>query len=68
MDKKKKAIIYSRFSPRRNEDECESIEAQFDFCRKWCRGNGVDIVAEFADRALSGAAERANKLFNLIYE
>jgi len=67
MEEKKKAIIYSRFSPRQNEDQCESIEAQFDFCRKWCKENNVEIVAEFTDRALSGAAELANELFNLIY-
>ena len=65
MDKRR-GIIYTRFSPRRNEDE--SIEAQFDFCRKYCSENNVEIVGEFADRALSGAAELANKLFNMIYK
>jgi len=65
---KRRGILYARFSPRRNEDECESIEAQFDFFRKYCSENNVEIVGEFADRALSGAAELANKLFNLIYK
>jgi len=66
MEEKKKAIIYSRFSPRRNEDECESIEMQFDFCRKWCEENNVEIVAEFADRALSGADEDRPELWAAI--
>lgn len=67
MDKRL-GVIYARFSPRRNEDQCESIEAQFDFCRKWCKENNVEVVVEFADRSLSGAAELANKLFNFIYK
>ena len=68
MEEKRRAIIYSRFSPRKNSDACESIESQLDFCRRWCGENNVEIAGEFADRALSGAAELATKLFNLIYK
>jgi len=64
--KKKIGIIYARFSPRRNADKCESIEAQLDFCRKWCRDNNVKIVGEFADRALSGADEERPELWAAI--
>ena len=53
----KKAICYARFSPRRNEDECESIEMQFDAIRKYCSENNIEVVAEFSDRALSGGDE-----------
>ena len=53
----RKGVIYTRFSPRRNEDECESIEAQLDFCRKYCNENDIDIIGEFTDRALSGGDE-----------
>jgi len=66
MDEKRKAIIYSRFSPRRNADESESIEAQLDFCRKWCKENNVKIVGEFADRALSGGDEDRPQLWAAI--
>ena len=66
MEEKKKAIIYSRFSPRRNADDCESIEAQFDFCRKWCEENNVEIVGKFADRALSGGNEERPELWAAI--
>ena len=66
MEQDKKAIIYSRFSPRKNEDTCESIEMQFDFCRKWCDENNVKIVAEFADRALSGGEEDRPELWAAI--
>ena len=66
MEENKKAIIYSRFSPRRSEDECESIEAQVDFCRAWCKKNNVKVVGEFADRALSGADEDRLELWAAI--
>lgn len=53
----RKGIIYARYSPRKNENNCESNEAQFDFCRKYCSENNIEVVEEFADRALSGADE-----------
>lgn len=62
----KKGIIYTRFSPRRSADECESIEAQLDFCRAWCKDNGVKVVGEFADRALSGGDEDRPELWAAI--
>ena len=65
MDKRL-GILYTRFSPRRDEDECESIEAQFDFCRKWCKENNIEIVSEFADRALSGGDEDRPELWAAI--
>lgn len=49
-----RAIVYSRFSPRPNADECESIEVQSDRCRAYCRARAYKIVGEFTDRALSG--------------
>ncbi len=65
MDKRL-GIIYARFSPRRHEEKSESIEAQVDFCRKWCGENNVEIVREFADRALSGADEDRPELWAAI--
>ena len=65
MDKRQ-GIIYARFSPRKNAEDCESISAQFDFCRKWCRENNIEIVGEFADRALSGADEDRPQLWAAI--
>lgn len=65
MDKRL-GILYARYSPRKNEDECESIEAQFDFCRKYCSENNIEIISEFADRALSGADEDRPELWAAI--
>ncbi|GEM_PF-1536575 len=62
----RKAIVYARFSPRKNENECESIEAQLDFCRKYCAENNIEIVAEYSDRALSGGDEERPGLWAAI--
>jgi len=48
------AIIYARFSPRPNEDKCESIEQQIERCREYAKRNGLTPSEEFSDRALSG--------------
>lgn len=53
----RKAILYARFSPRPNADECESCEHQLAMCREWCEKNGYAIVAEHRDDRLSGADE-----------
>ena len=52
-----KAIIYARFSPRPNAEESESIETQLDYCRKYCEEHGLEVGAEYSDRALSGEDE-----------
>lgn len=54
-----KAIIYTRFSPRKNADESESCETQRAICEQYCNEHGHEVVACFDDRALSGSdAER----------
>jgi DNA invertase Pin-like site-specific DNA recombinase len=50
----RKAILYARFSPRPNADECESCEVQLGDLREWCRQRGIVIEAEEHDDALSG--------------
>lgn len=49
-----KAIIYTRFSPRRKADQCESCEVQEAACRQHCEAHGREVVAVFRDKALSG--------------
>ncbi|AQT68311.1 hypothetical protein STSP2_01470 [Anaerohalosphaera lusitana] len=53
----RKAILYARFSPRRNADQCESIETQFELCEDYCSKNQIEIVARFSDKAFSGSDE-----------
>lgn len=52
----KSAIIYTRFSPRRNADDCESCETQEEICRSYCKTYGWNIIAVEHDKALSGAS------------
>ena len=50
-----KAIIYARFSPRRNADNCESCQTQIEYCHKYCLLNNLDVISEYSDEAMSGA-------------
>lgn len=49
-----RAVLYARFSPRPNADDCESVEQQLVELREYCSKRGYKIEAEFSDRALSG--------------
>src|SRR5437762_942346 len=48
------AVVYGRFSPRPNPEECDSVEKQLERCRAYCTGHGYEVVAEFHDKDLSG--------------
>jgi site-specific DNA recombinase len=50
-----RAVLYARFSPRPNAADCDSIESQFADLRRYCQEQGIEIVREFEDRAISGA-------------
>jgi DNA invertase Pin-like site-specific DNA recombinase len=52
-----RAVIYTRFSPRRHAGDCQSIETQLDLCRSYCKRQGYRVASEHADRALSGSEE-----------
>ena len=49
-----KAVIYARFSPRRNADTCESCETQIETCQAWCVFKKLEVIAVFRDEAVSG--------------
>lgn len=51
---KKQAIIYTRFSPRPNAENCESCEKQFHRCDVYCAQNGYDVPILYEDKAVSG--------------
>lgn len=50
----KQAIIYARFSPRPNAEDCTSCEFQIDKCRAFCEARSFDVVAVYQDAGLSG--------------
>lgn len=50
-----KAVIYARFSPRRNASDCESIETQKSYCAKYCEFHQWEVLGVHEDAGLSGA-------------
>lgn len=48
------AVLYARFSPRPNPEECDSVEKQLERCRAYCAGHGYTVIAEHEDKDLSG--------------
>lgn len=48
------AIIYTRFSPRKNASTAESCETQESQCREYAQARGWTVKAVHADRAVSG--------------
>lgn len=69
MSKKKKAIIYTRFSPRPNPDDCISLDVQENACREYCSINNMEVVGVYRDPCSSGrnATERV-KFQNALQE
>lgn len=60
MGKKKirtdsKAVIYARYSSHNQRDV--SIEQQFEACKKFAAANDLDIIWQYADRAVSGRTD-----------
>ena len=51
----KKAVIYARFSCERQTEQ--SIEGQLSICYKYAERNGITVVGEYIDRAISGRTD-----------
>lgn len=51
----KRAAIYGRYSSHTQKDT--SIEQQFLEIRRYCKENNIHIVAEYADRGISGTTD-----------
>ena len=61
-----KAIVYTRFSPRRKADESESCEVQEAYCEQYCITKGHEITHVFHDPDVSGSDEYREKLWQAI--
>ncbi len=60
------AVIYARFSPRRNAEKCESNDMQIETCRGYCERQGYTVRAVFEDKALSGDIEDRDGLWDAV--
>lgn len=59
-----RAVIYARFSSENQREE--SIEGQIRECRKYAQDHGMSVVAEYADRALSGRTDKRPDFLRMI--
>jgi site-specific DNA recombinase len=62
----KQAIIYTRFSPRRNADQSESCEVQRAYCEEYAAKRGLTVFKVIDDPDVSGADEFRPKLWEAI--
>jgi site-specific DNA recombinase len=60
------AIIYTRFSPRRNADVSESCEIQEAICRKFAEDRGYQVLQVYDDPDVSGKDEYREQLWRAI--
>lgn len=60
------AVIYTRFSPRKNAATCESCETQERQCREYARQKGLGVSGVYADPDVSGADEFRPTLWQAI--
>ena len=58
-------VIYSRYSPGPHQTEC-SIEGQLKECYEYARRNGIEIIEEYIDRALSGTNDNRLRFQQMI--
>lgn len=47
----KQAVIYTRFSPRKNAKECESCETQRAYCEQKAHDLGLTIKSVYSDES-----------------
>ena len=48
------AVIYARFSPRKNAADCKSCEVQIATCRAYCKFKGWTVLGVYQDDNMSG--------------
>lgn len=60
----KSAVIYARYSSHNQREE--SIEGQIRECKRYAQINDVTIIAEYADRAISGKSDNRAEFQRMI--
>jgi site-specific DNA recombinase len=61
-----RAILYGRYSPR--PEDCDSVEKQFEEMERWCAARGIEVVAKYCDKAVSGKKRNRPGLFSALKE
>lgn len=63
-ERKKTAVAYARFSS--NNQREESITAQLRAIREYCEREGIELITEFTDEALTGKNDNREDFQNMI--
>jgi site-specific DNA recombinase len=58
-------VIYARYSPGPHQTEC-SIEGQLKECYEYAKQNGLEIIEEYIDRALTGTNDNRLRFRQMI--
>jgi DNA invertase Pin-like site-specific DNA recombinase len=59
-----RGVLYGRYSSHNQKDA--SIEQQFRDCREFCEKNGMKIIGEYADRAITGKTDKRPEFQRMI--
>lgn len=59
-----RAVIYARYSSHNQKDA--SIDQQLRVCRRYAEENGLTVVGEYADHALTGTTDRRPEFLRMI--
>lgn len=62
----KKAIIYTRFSPRPDSSTCQSISVQRELCEQYCQQREYEVVEVFEDPDSSGGDGNREMLWRAV--
>lgn len=60
----KKAVFYGRYSSAQQTEQ--SIEGQLHVCEKYAEENGLDITAQYIDRAMTGTNDHRPQFLRMI--
>jgi len=58
--------LYGRYSS--DKQDKTSIEQQFNVCHEYCRRNGLNVVAEYKDEAISGRTDKRPQFQKMIVD
>lgn len=66
-NRKGRALIYARFSPRRDAEDCKSCEWQCAECEQYAANHHIPLGEMFVDKDVSGADSVRPTLWNAIH-
>ena len=66
MEGSMKAVIYARYSSHAQREE--SIEGQLRVCHEYAAREGIDVINEYIDRAMSATSDQRPSFQQMVYD